>query len=221
MGEYEIGRDFQELRSRIERLEAFREDDRMVSGRLGSGVATRHGGFSGVAANSRPIHWKADKREKLPPFVYSLLDLPLMADVAPETETWPWTPEPIVLFVTWDGGGTDEFYRLQNQSFTKTKWTTPNTGEVNAVAQYNATLVASGKAQDHPNNPNDAALRFNVTLRNAQGGPLWNFDTLFTVRCQDNKQFACGARFDPGLYDLVAGATGFIDSIGNYRIARC
>jgi len=223
MSEYEIGRDFQELRSRVERLEAFLGHDRMVVERRGVGVATISPRIR-AATDTKPIHWKLKKGEQLPPFVYSRLSLPLMAQLDnAESTTWAWTPEPFIWTVNWDGGGSDEFFRLQNQSFTKTRWTTPNTGQVNAVAQFSATLVASGKGQDHPNNPNTAFIRVSMELRNSQGGPLWALEdgTIFRVTCQDNRQFACGSRFDAGLYDLVAGATGSMDAVGGYRIARC
>ena len=218
MGEYEIGRDLQELRSRVERLEAFRGDDRIASGRPGLGVATFREGFAGAAANSTPVHWKGGKREHVPPFVYSLLDLPLTADVAAESVTWPVVSEPWVQTVNWDGGGSDEFFRFQNQSVTKTKWTNPNTGEVNAVAQYNATLVASGKGQDAPNTT--IWPIFYLDLLNAQGGFLYGFNTIFGVKCGSNYIFACGGRFAPGLYDLVSSGRMHIDW-RSYRIAHC
>jgi hypothetical protein len=128
MSEHKSDRDFQELQARVQRLEALLDGDRTVSDRRGGGVLTRPQVFSGVPASSAPMHWKAEKSEQLPPFMYSHLGVPMTGapqfDLTAESTTWPWGPEPTILFVSWSGGGSDEYYRLQNQTFTKTRWTT-------------------------------------------------------------------------------------------------
>ncbi len=87
---------------------------------------SRHAAFSGVTADKPPVIWKPEKHEQLPPFIYSLLGLPLLGpqfDIAPQSKTWTCTPEPNILYVRWYAGGTDEFYRLENQTFTIVKYT--------------------------------------------------------------------------------------------------
>jgi hypothetical protein len=110
---------------------------------------------------------------------------------------------------------------LVGQTFTILKATDPNTGIVSASATYEANLIASGKANNIVHN-DDGALYFNITLRNAQGGPLGSADpyprNIVWVSCRDNLDFTIGGPFDAGIYELVAGATW---GISPFRVHRC
>ena len=123
----------------------------------------------------------------------------------------------MIVTVNWDAGGTDEFFRLVGQTFTILKATDPNTGITSAVATYEANLIASGKAT----NINDGAFYFEITLRNAQGGPRLpeHLSRQFRLgNCRDNRDFYVAGAFNPGLYDLVAGANWYFT---NFRVHRC
>jgi hypothetical protein len=236
MGEYKIGRDFQELRSRIECLEAHIGEDRTISNRRGAGVAVGHAAFSGVTADKPPVIWKPEKHEHLPPFIYSLLGVPLLEgpqydiagpqfDIFPQSKTWTCTPEPNILYVKWDTGGTDEFYRLENQSFTIAKYRFSSHTEVDAretaTAFYYATLRASGKATNViPGVTNNFVFEFKLTLN--PGPAVWTpgFGLFYDVKCKDNYLFVCGGQFEPELYDRVSGATWDIGGDG-YGVNRC
>jgi hypothetical protein len=168
--------------------------------------------------------WKPERSKAVPPFFNAILGLPpgLKLDSA-SSKTWNCQPEPLIFNVKWDAGGSDEFYRLQNQLFTIFRATDPNTGITTCSASYDATLVASGKAASHGQRPGalDAylgELYFVITLVNNSGGSLHSqVGSTYWVNCHDNLPFSAGFNFNPGLYDIVAGATwqvsghGFVD----------
>lgn len=217
MNEYEIGRDLQDLRSRIEALEGGAHGH--GANRFAKGSMERLAVAPGIDAQAKPIVWKQHKDALLPPFANRLLGLPptLKLDSA-VSHTWTCTPEPLIVTVNWDAGGTDEFFRLVGQTFTILKAADPNTGITSAAATYEANLIASGKAT----NVNDGAFYFEITLRNAQGGPLGSPNIYpgnsVLVNCRDNRDFSVGGAFNPGLYDLVAGANWYFT---NFRVHRC
>lgn len=213
MGEYEVGRDLQDLRSRIERLEH------------GCGCHGHHHGQHdhpshratsvgrmlpspeiGIDTERKPVLWKAEKAFKMPPVFAGLLGYGhhLQFDSA-QSKTWGCTPEPLVLFVNWDHGGTDELYRLTNQVLSVYRITDPNTGTTTASVVYSAQLIASGRGKfARVNYPWPA---FNGTLRNAGGAALSFFSSTIDFNCQDNKPFNVFGTFAPAIYDLVNGAT--------------
>jgi hypothetical protein len=218
MSEYEIGRDLQDLRRRVEVLECGAQGlgpERSAKGRMERFRVT-----PGIDTQIAPIAWKPRKDERLPPFANRLLGFPttLKFDSA-QSQTWRCQPEPLIITVNWDAGGTDEFFRLQDQSFTILRATDPNTGITSASGFYEARLVASGMAT---NGDQDGQLRFDITLRNAQGGPVGSPGTYqgdyFWVSCRDNRDFSIGGDFNPGLYDLVAGANW---DIPGFHVHRC
>jgi hypothetical protein len=171
MSEYEIGRDLQELRSRVECLE------RVPPGRLPAvGGSEVHRASAGIDAQKAPIAWKQAKDVHLPPFAHLILGLPhpIHADAA-QSKTWGCSPEPLILFVNWDGGGTDEYFRFTGQSFSLIRFTDPNTGTTTARATYSAQLIASGKARFTNRTAAPGTLLFDVYLRDAGGGVLFNF----------------------------------------------
>lgn len=219
MSEYEIGRDLQELRWRVERLEA------VPPGRLRAvGGSEVHRTLAGIDSQKAPIAWKQHKDVQLPPFVHSIFGLPhpIHADAA-QSKTWGCSPEPLILFVNWDGGGTDEYYRFTGQSFSLIRFTDPNTGTTTATATYSAQLIASGKAQRGPSyvaGGGPGKLAFDVYVRNAAGGVLFNFASQpIWVDCHTNIPWLFTYQFNPGLYDLVAGATWQI--LGSQRVDHC
>jgi hypothetical protein len=223
MGEYDIGRDFQDLRSRVERLERVMGNDRTVSDRRTASVATAHLA-SGVTTGT-PIHWKLEKREHLPPSIYSNLGLPLTADLRDlEIMTWPWLPEPTIVYSPLSSSS--EFFRMENQSFTKiTFYHTGNSGIIDVFyrAFYAATLVASGSFQDDPSTPPASAMIFDLTLLDAQGAQIGlQPRAIFGVQCRDNHNFATPrwniAQPD---YDRISGASGAFGTIGGYRVVSC
>jgi len=225
MSEYEIGRDLSDLRCRVDRLESALGGDRLPI-QASAGVAVCHAAISGVAADKPPVLWKPEKHEYLPPFIYSLLGLPLVTDpqfdIAPQSKTWTCHPEPLILNVTWFAGGSDEFYRFQNQSFTLIKYTNPNSALVTAQAIYSATLVASGRGQSRPYSTSGFISRsvFHIILRNAQGATLLSFfGPGYSIDCRDNYVVSWTWNFDAGLYDLVSGATWAIQ--GAQQVDGC
>ena len=206
MSDYEIGRDLQDLRSRVERLEESLGGRHAASQMLGMGSSERHQTRAGVELNAKPSIWESDKH--VPLFINALLGLPsgLKLDGA-QSKTWTCYPEPLILYVNWNAGGSDEFYRLQNQSFTIYRVTDPNTGTTTSSAWYSAQLVASGKAK--PQVPYSGQLYFDIQLLNGQGGLLTTisgYSARYIVDCHDNRPFFQGGGFNPGLYDIVAGA---------------
>jgi hypothetical protein len=226
MSEYEIGRDIQELKSRIERIETGFEESQTVATRAAGRAASRRTSGA-ILTEHAPIKWKPQKGELLPPFVNGLLRLPLVTergfDTAPESKTWSCNPEPLILYVTWDNGATDEFYRLHNQSLTLVKYTNPNSGLVVAQAIYSATLTASGLASSqglHYPGGGYYTSAFHIILRNAQAAALFSFfSPWYSISCHDNYVVTWTWSFDGGLYDLITGATWDIE--GGQRMDRC
>ena len=217
MSEYEIGRDLQDLRSRIEALEGGAHGH--GANRFAKGSMEKLAVAPGIDLKTAPVVWKLHKDAHLPPFANRRFGLPptLKLDSA-VSHTWTCTPEPLIVTVNWDAGGTDEFFRLVGQTFTILKATDPNTGITSAVATYEANLIASGKAT----NINDGAFYFEITLRNAQGGPrgspnIYPGNSVW-VNCRDNRDFYVAGAFNPGIYDLVAGANWYFT---NFRVHRC
>jgi hypothetical protein len=137
------------------------------------------------------------------------------------SQTWTCNPEPLIITVIWDAGGGDEWFRLVGQTFTIVKATDPNTGIVSAAATYEANLISSGKATNTSTNE-DGPLYFDITLRNAQGGPLAYPSAPYGNRvwagCRDNVDLTLGGPFNPALYELVTGATWDIPA---FRVHRC
>jgi hypothetical protein len=244
MNEYEIGRDIQILRSRLERLES--QPSPEARGRH-SGTSGIHATSAGVAPNREPHHWKPDKAVQWPPFLSRFLRvserlLPqpnLLFDVQPESKTWACQPEPLILYVNWFAGGSDEFYRFQEQSFSIVRITEPNSGHVSCTATYSARLVASGKAKTHfhppiPPTGNPAyaqgsgspgwfttSSQFKIVLRGA-GGSIIGAPSLsnpYHIDCQDNFWFVQDWDINAGLFDLVTGATWEV--IGAQDIDHC
>lgn len=221
MNEYEIGKDVQDLRSRLERLET--ESGRRPRGGLGApGIASQRHVVSGGLSDAPPIHWKLGPKEQIPPFAASLLRLsfppPRQFDSPPLSETWGCTPDPLTPVVYWDGGGQDNFYTFSGQYFSKVKWTDPGTGKEWATVTYSANLTASGRAHTDfaawGSNTNSIA----ITVRLVSGAPLFTYTTSFKVDCHENSYFTAHTDFNPGEYDLVGGATWVLQFD---HIARC
>jgi hypothetical protein len=218
MSEYEIGRDLQDLRSRIEALEGGAHGHGARS--LAAGRKERFRVAPGLDAQKAPVIWKQHKDAHLPPYYNRLLGFPptLKLDSA-VSQTWTCTPEPLIITVVWDRGGTDEWFRLVGQTFTIVKATDPNTGTVSAAATYEARLISAGKAS---NTKIDEPMYFDITLRNAQGGPIAYPSppqgNIVWASCHDNTDLTLGGSFSPALYEIVAGATW---DIPNFRVGGC
>jgi hypothetical protein len=235
MKNFKFGREFQQLESRIESLETHFNGHNGHNGNeryQHAGVSVATDLAAGVPTHSKPQHWRAEKAMQLPPLFYQVLglhDRSMQFDIMPESKTWTCQPEPLILYVIWNDGRTDEFYRLQNQTFSIMKITDPNTGHIDCTATYAARLVASGKAKSHHfpaqfqgvngsqvNSPDYYPLSvFNITLRNAGQAPLYYFSSrgYYINTCQDNYDFVVSTQFTAGLYDLVAGATWEITGV--------
>lgn len=238
MKNFKFGREFQTLEARIENLESIFNGHNGHNGNNGH-ERHRHAGVSvttdlaaGVPTHSKPQLWRAEQAMQLPPVLYRVLGLPehqIQFDIMPESKTWTCQPEPLILYVNWFAGGTDEFYRLQNQTFSIMRITDPNTGHIDCTATYAARLVASGKAKSHHfpaqyqgingspvTSPDYHPLsNFNIALRNAGQAPLYYFSSrgYYIDTCQDNYDFVVSTQFTAGLYDLVAGATWEITGV--------
>ncbi len=215
MSEYEIGRDIQELRGRLDRLEGDSRGGPCGPGRSNLGTG-RHFSSGGIS-HHEPARWQLKAGERLPPILLSHLGLPfppVQLNAPLDSTTWPCHPEPLVQTVFWSDSGRDEFYRFVNQTFSFMRWTNPNTGEVSASVTYSATKIASGKAQNYYTSFHNMA----IAVRNSGGSPIFNFGDDIWVHCNDNTLFTISRPIDPGLYDLIGGATWEIHYSG---ILRC
>jgi hypothetical protein len=238
MNKYEIGRDFQMLRSRIERLESVFGEHSPDARMRHVGISVPHDRSAGVAQHREPLLWKPEKQMLLPPFLHGLLGVPervakpdLLFDVLPESKTWTCQPEPLILYINWDAGGSDEFYRFQDQSFSIIRITEPNSGHISCTANYTARLVASGKAKTYFYHPpvtpyvGDAGFyttssQFKIILRGAQGSVLGSFTSpSYHIECHDNYWFIQNWDINAGIYDLVTGATWEVT--GAQSVSRC
>ena len=112
MNEYEIGRDLQDLRSRIQALEGGSHGHAVE--RLAMGKMETLRVAPGIDSQVKPIVWKQQKDAYLPPFVNRRLALhPSLKLDAAQSHTWSCTPEPLIVTVSWNAGGTDEFFRCR------------------------------------------------------------------------------------------------------------
>jgi hypothetical protein len=232
MDMYSIGRDVEELRSRLERLE-----DACLSGRERLDADRRSdwsGSISGdleasVDFEKDPILWELEEGAQFPPFLFYLFGLPPNTHlrVPPQSKTWTCVPEPLIIDVNWDAGGRDEHFRFSDQVFSIIRVTDPNTGIVKATAIYSARLTArNGRSIDWaggyigpPYVPSHyVGPSFHVTLRGAGGAGLFKYDTRFSVGCGADHMVNFSSDFPPGLYDLVTGATWELPS---WHVARC
>jgi hypothetical protein len=229
---YEVGRDIQELRSRIERLEGFPFGGPGTAGtpegRHGLGrIAVAH--EAGIHPDKKPIVWKPKAAVKLEPFLYGLLGVGsrLQFDVMPESQTWGCVPEPLIVNVTWSDGSTQEHFRFVNQVFSVIRVSDPNTHVTTATFIYSAQQIgANGSSIDYaggyqgppyvPSYYAGPSLFF--TLRSSGGAGLFSYSLNFSVPCHANQNVTLMHEFPPGLYDLVAGANWQFNS---WSVARC
>jgi hypothetical protein len=228
MSEYEIGRDLQELRSRIEALEAGfpRPGDRLLARQVGKAASAAEGG---VDREKPPIVWTQQKAVEVPTFVHGLLGLsPHLKLSGGASKTWPCHPDPNIFYVNWSGGGTDEYFRLTDQVFSLVRVTDPNTAVTTASYTYSARLKASGKGFSAYSSDGRHWFPYpgesmTVHLRDAGGGILYSHSGSFGVNCGDNYLLVQGpAEFPAGLYDLVSSATWeFQGNFAGSMIARC
>lgn len=235
MKKYKLKRELQALQSRIEHLEGVLCNHSSDESIKHEGICAVHDISAGVALHREPLLWKPEEQMQLPPFLHGILGVPerlIQFDIKPESKTWTCKPDPLILSINWNGGGSDEFYRLQNQVFSIIRITEPNSGHISCTAIYSARLVASGKAKSHyfaPPPPGPYAStttgyyplsQFKITLRSAQGASFGLYATSgYSISCQDNYDFVHTWDFNAGLYDLVAGATWEIT--GTQTVDRC
>jgi len=225
MNDYSIGRDFERLSCRLERVEASIGLGSKQTPQQSAGLSQALDKQTAFGTHHEPHHWRPEKALHLPSFIYQALGFPHgVFDLVPESVTWPCTPEPLVLFVSWYNGGQDEFYRLQGQSFSKIRAVNPNNGQVTCSVNYTAQLVASGKGRSHefytPPSHYISSSEFDLTLRNSSGGSVGYFKSpAYSILCHDNNLFFQTWALDPGVYDLVAGATWQIE--GAQQIDGC
>jgi hypothetical protein len=98
MSEYEIGRDLQDLRSRIEALEGGGHGH--AAQRVAAGRMAEFSVAPGISREKPPVVWKPKKDVHLPPFLNRRLGFPPGLKLeAPETQTWTCTPEPLIVTV--------------------------------------------------------------------------------------------------------------------------
>ena len=114
MSNYEIGRDLQELRSRIEKLETS-YGLRDAAGGNGHGTAVRR---HSPRSKQKPVLWAPEKGARIPPFFNWLFGLPPEASLTePRSKTFGnFEHDPWIQCVDWDLAGSDEFFRLRNNS---------------------------------------------------------------------------------------------------------
>ena len=193
MSEYEIGRDIQELKSRLDRLEAGLpggqgpHGPRRVAAMVHAGVREKH-----------PILWKQQRGLSLPTFAHGMLGLaPDLKVEDAESKTWPGSPDPFIFLV--EGSG-DEYFRLVNMLFSVIRY---NNGTV-ATAIFQARLIASGKATNLAQGC--PAEYVSVDMTNDAGAIINSFGQGFFVACDDDRNLVVLKGFEPALYDLVSGA---------------
>jgi hypothetical protein len=219
-GHDDKGHDLQELRSRVERLEATLASPACM-GRRGTGIAQvgeKYYSAASISSDTKPMTWQADEPSRVPPLFKAMLGLPLHAQIASaQSKSWAVIPEPLIENVVWSDGRIEEYFRLQNQLVTFTQFTDPTTGMPAAVANYTATVVASGRAK--PDNIPSNSMVFVLDLQNAQGGFLFEIRRPFDIGCYDNRPFAVGGRFYPSLYDVANSFHFYFD--GNIRLVHC
>lgn len=201
------GDDLQELRSRLECIEASLTNP-VLMGRRGTGIAKvgeKYYSTASLIPNTQPITWRAEEHSRIPPLLKALLGLPYDTKIeSAQSKSWAVIPEPLIQNVFWSDGRVEEYFRLQNQLVTLTKFTDPTTGNLAALANYQATVVASGKAKPDPHIQANT-MDFILDLQNAQGGFLYEpIRHSFAVGCHDNQLFLLqGGRFYPDFYDLA------------------
>jgi hypothetical protein len=229
MGKYEIVRELEALKLRIDQFEGRSPGQR---GEFGHERSEHSGSIfaeprAGIDPEMKPIHWKGGKG--LPPFMFHLFGLPpnTQFNIAPESKTWTCTPEPLIVTVNWDTGGRDEHFRFADQVFSVIRTTDPNTGIATATAIYSARLIQrNGRSVDWvggymgpPYVPASyGGPSFHVTLRSAGGAGLFSYYDRFTVTCGASHMVNFTSNFPPGLYDLVTGANW---EMSNWRVLRC
>jgi hypothetical protein len=221
MYEDKKGNDLQELRSRVEHLEAALRSPTCAdrSGTGSADVGEKYYSAASFVPGLKPINWQADEPARIPPLLNNLLGVPLGSQIdRAESKSWGVVPEPLIQNVFWSDGRVEEYFRLQNQLVTLTRFIDPTTGRPAAVANYTATVVASGRAKPDPNISTNHMV-FNLNLQNAQGGFLYELRTPFAIGCRDNRPFGAGGRFYPDLYD-VADRFHFYFS-GDIRLVGC
>ncbi len=215
-----MGSELQELRSRVECLEAALASPTVTS-RRSMGIAEvgeTYYSSANILPDTKATTWQALEPSQIPPFFNALLGLPPGSQIErAQSKSWTVVPDPLIQNVFWSDGRVEEYFRLQNQLVTLTKFTDPTTGRPAAVANYTATVVASGRAK--PDNISGNSMVFNLNLQNAQGGFLYETRTFFAIGCHDNRAFSAGGRFYPDLYD-VADKFHFFFS-GNIRLVHC
>jgi hypothetical protein len=177
-------------------------------GRHGTGIAQvgeKYYCAASISSDTKPMTWQAKEPSRVPPLFKAMLGLPLHAQIdSAQSKSWPVIPEPLIEHVHWSDGKIEEYFRFQNQLVTLTQFIDPTTGSLAAVANYNATVVASGKFKPDPNNSPSNSLVFVLDLQNAQGGILFEpIRAPFAIGCYDNRPFAVGGRFYPDLYDIA------------------
>jgi hypothetical protein len=133
----------------------------------------------------------------------------------PQQKTWTFAKDPFILIVNWSNGGSDEFFRLVNATFSITKWTDPNTGVESAVETYAATRIASGRAHTLID---QSWANFQLVMTGPGGAPVGTYNDQFWVDCNENDLFLLSHPFNPGLYDLV---TSVWINLSYNGIARC
>ena len=214
------GHDLQELRSRVESLEATLASSPCMGGR-GTGIAQvgeKYYSAANISPDTKPMTWHAEEHSRVPPFFKAMLGLSPHAQIeSAQSKSWSVVPEPLIQNVYWSDGRVEQYYRLQNQLITFTRFTDPATGRPAAVANYTATVVASGRAKPDSNPSN--YMVFVLQLQNAQGGFLYEIRSPFAIGCYDNRPFAVGNRFYPDLYDIANGAHFHFE--GNIRLVHC
>lgn len=232
MGKYELGRDLQKIRQRLDIL--VDERHRAHGGECAHGSMAPHGAAAGTVPREKPIAWSLEKHATLPPFAYGLLGIELGREpdlkfsAPPESKTWL-CPEPMILTVDWTlpflPPFSEEFYRFKNQNFSIIKIVNPNTGITTCTATYAAQLKASGKGKSKtvfvPGfGLNSSRSELVLTLLGAKGNTLLQFVSgAYSIGCHDDLPFVPSWDFNPGLYDLIAGASWFVQ--GAQAIDRC
>jgi hypothetical protein len=220
MNEDQTRQDLQEIRSRVEGLEASLGSS-MFMGRYDTGIAEvgeKYYSDASIISNRKPQIWQAEEHSGIPPFFNALIGLPsdLKVDRA-QSKTWGVVPEPLIQNVYWSDGRVEEYFRLKNQLVTLARFTDSTTGTPISYANYTATVISSGKAK--PGDPPLNQMIFNLSLQNAQGGFLYEVRQSFAIGCLDNRPFGIGGRVEPSLYDIIEKFHFYFS--GNIRLVRC
>ena len=218
MNEHEIGREVQELGSRLERIEASLRVKPGYAGVNGDRGSSRYHKSSGGVAEKKPVEWKLKKGDTLPPLLSNLMRLPHLPapkfDDPPQRRLGPFTRAV---------DSHRQLVRRRIRRILSARQSDLLGYEVDR-SEYRRRVGGRDLCRDthslgqgaHPRWP--VRANFQLILRGPGGTPVGVYNDGFWVDCNENDLFLISHQFNPGLYDLVTGVSWNLSYSG---IGRC